>query len=137
MAKSKHTRLLPKAQADIADLNGDRKKNAAFLKKLKSLCDGTLATAAATTRNTDAQYKYLQDVIDRYARKVVEIETEEKKPSPDKRLLATLEKEADLLRNEYNEGTRVLADLSQVMGEQIGKLGSLADSGGFTAFAAR
>lgn len=137
MAKSKHPRLLPKALADIADLNGDRKKNATFLKKLKSLCGGTIATSDATIKNTDAQYKYLQDVIDRYARKVVEIETEEEKSSPDKRALTRLEKEADKLRKEYNDGVRVLSDLSITMYEQMTKIGNLLQSGGYTTFNVR
>lgn len=137
MAKSKHPGLLPKALTDIAGMNTTMKKNAAFLKKLKSSCDGTVSTADTTTKNIDAQYKYLQDVIDRYARKVVEIETEEEKSAPDQRLLAKLDKEADKLRKEYNDGTKVMADLSVTMLEQMQKLGSLAQSAGYTTFRTR
>lgn len=137
MSKSKHIKLLPKAIEDISEINKDKKKNAVYLKKLKDHCDGTVAIADACTKNTETQYRFLQGVVDRYSRKVIEIETEEKKSSPDKRVLAKLEKEADKIRKEYNDGIRMLADLTAAVDEQMAKLRSTANNNGFVRFFSR
>ncbi|GMG81784.1 hypothetical protein LNKW23_09970 [Paralimibaculum aggregatum] len=137
MGKSKHPKLLPKALKDIADLNTTNKKNGTILGKLKTLCDGTKSTADSVIKNCNAQYKYLQAVIERYATKVAEIQEEEDKDTPDEKKLAALEKEADKIRKEYNDGTKVLVDLTAAMKEQMDKLAEAANDRGFTTFAQR
>lgn len=134
MGKSKHPPLAKKALADIARVNTLLKKEATALKNVAKACGETQKMATSTAGDLKTQYGYLQDVIEKYVIKCVEIEQMEsdlaaakgnkKKEAEIKKSLAKAEKEADAIRKEYGLAGKVFSTLSDLMRGQIDSLGS-------------
>ena len=142
MGKSKHPPLLKKALADIARVNTEMKKEVAALKGIAKACASTQKFSASTAGDFVKQYKYLQDVIEKYAKKVIAIEQlekdmaaakgDKKKEAEVKKKLAKAEKEADAHRKEYSLAGDVFGTLTGLMNGEIDKLA--AASGKFSGF---
>lgn len=142
MAKSKHPPLMKTALADIARINTGMKKDLTALKDIAKTCAATQKMATGTEGDFQKQFKYLQDVVENYAKKCIEIEQlesdlaaakgDKKREADVKRALAKADKDADAIRKLYNQGGKVFSTLSDLMRGQIDSLG--VSCGKFTGF---
>jgi predicted RNase H-like nuclease (RuvC/YqgF family) len=129
MAKSIHPKLMKKALKDIADLARDLKQEDAALKAVASACDNASKLCSRSAGDFKSQYGYLQGVIEKYAKKCVEIQELEKKldgakgdkkaQGELKKQVAAADKQADALRTEYNNGCKAVSALSQAINETV------------------
>jgi len=137
MAKSKHPPLLKAALADIASMKKNIDKNLTTMKAIAKACASTQSSTIATSSGFNKQYKYLQDVVEKYATQIVEIgqlETDlaeakgnKKKEAEIKKALAKAEKAGDASRKEYNVGCKLMATLSQGMIDQVDGVATAAE----------
>lgn len=142
MAKSKHPPLMKTALADIDRINTAIKKDLSALKDIAKTCAATQKMATGTEGDFQKQFKYLQDVVEKYAKKCIAIEQlesdlaaakgDKRKEADVKKALARADKDADAIRNLYNQGGKVFSTLSDLMRAQIDGLG--ASCGKFTGF---
>jgi DNA repair exonuclease SbcCD ATPase subunit len=133
MSKSKHPALLEKATDDLARMNKEVKKSVAALEEITKACANAGKIAASTAKVYSDQYEYLTKIIEKYAKKVAEIDSIEGQLDGDakgdkkaeaklKKQLADAEKEADGLRAEYREAGEVFGTLSVVVKEEADKV---------------
>jgi len=132
MAKSKHPGLLKTAQKDMAEVAKDCDLEAKAMKKVSAACSEMKKVCDSSPAGLSTQVKYLQGIIDNYAKKVqeiVEAEKEQDKAKGDKngggdaqKKLDKLEKEADALREQYNQGCeaiQAIAEAAKSMAESV------------------
>lgn len=131
MAKSKHPGLLKAAQKDMAEVAKDCDLEAKAMKQVSAACGELKKVCDSSPSGLATQVKYLQGVMDNYTKKVQEIIEAEKggdkgkgdKSSDDggdQKKLDKLEKEADALRQQYNQGCeaiQAIADAAKAMAE--------------------
>lgn len=125
MGKSKHPTVLITYLKNIGTINKLIKSNNAALERYSKACVSAQKLADSTITKSGKQYKYLRDVIDKYARKVWEIqelEEQQQKAKGDKNKEATLkkkiakaDKEADAIRKEYELAMQRLSVTSALM----------------------
>lgn len=132
MAKSKHPGLVKTAQKDIVEVTKDCDLEAKAMKKLSSACGELKKVCDSSPAGLSTQAKYMQGIIGNYTKKVQEIiegEKELDKAKGDKsaeadvqKKLDKLEKEADALREQYNQGceaVKAIAEAAKMMATTV------------------
>lgn len=123
MAKSKHPGLLKSAEKDIVEVAKDCDLESKAMKKVSAACGELKKVCDSSPSSLSTQAKYLQGIIGNYTKKVQEIVEGEKaldKAKGDKsaeadaqKKLDKLEKEADALRAQYNQGCEAIKAIAE------------------------
>lgn len=123
MAKSKHPGLVKAAQKDIVEVTKDCDLESKALKSLSAACGELKKMCDSAPSALSTQAKYLQGVMANYLKKAQEISEGEKaldQAKGDKAGEATaqkkldkLEKEADALRDQYNQGCEAIKAIAE------------------------